>query len=175
MAIKLPAETLHFTWNWATTDMFKETAAEIDPQLERLETFGVHRPTLASLGLTMSTAASEWVSNVKIALAVVTGIILLLSIACCLNCCYRHRPKKPPDPDQTKKEEEEETYRNADQLTPILKPRPDNTLSRDTGEIFEPTPHHYTLPRLHQTEAYYAAPSNIPVPPNTRRHPTKFE
>ena len=46
----------------------------------------------------MSTATSTWVSNVKLAIAVVTGIMVVIGIAVCLNCCYRHRhkPKEIP-------------------------------------------------------------------------------
>ena len=72
-------------------------------------------------------------------------------------------------------------------MAPILRPQPDYTLSRNNSignasnhnqrnnETSRPTPHHYTLPRIHQTEGYYATPSNVPVPPNTSRHPTMFE
>ena len=93
MAIKMPAEVLHFEWNWASVEMFNEPAVKIDDELLRLQSFGINRPTLASLGLTMSTSTSTWVSNVKIAIAVVVSIVVILGIAFCLNCCYRHRHK----------------------------------------------------------------------------------
>ena len=80
-------------WNWASLDMFNEPAIKVDDELLRLQSFGINRPSLASLGLTMSTATSTWVSNVKIAIAVVTGITVVIGIAVCLNCCYRHRHK----------------------------------------------------------------------------------
>ena len=98
MAIKMPAETLHFQWNWASLDMFNEPAVKVDDELLRLQSFGINRPSLASLGLTMSTATSTWVSNVKIAIAVVTGIMVVIGIAVCLNCCYRHRHKSEEIP-----------------------------------------------------------------------------
>ena len=93
MAIKMPAEVLHFQWNWVSVEMFNQPAVKIDNELLRLQSFGINRPTLSSLGLTMSTSTSTWVSNVKIAIAVVVSIVLVLGIAFCLNCCYRHRHK----------------------------------------------------------------------------------
>ncbi len=46
--IKMPADVLHFTWNWTPADLFEQTE-QVAPQIRRLETLGMSRPKLKDL------------------------------------------------------------------------------------------------------------------------------
>ena len=94
MTIKMPAETLHFDLAWSSSHIFNQSSTEVELEISLLQSFGLHQPSLASLGLVMSTSLSTWVSNVKITLVVLAIIIGFVSFFVGLNC-YCHFRRLP--------------------------------------------------------------------------------
>ena len=49
LSIKMPAETLHFDWEWDPLDLLHMPQTDISKELARLREFGIHRPVLTDL------------------------------------------------------------------------------------------------------------------------------
>jgi hypothetical protein len=49
LSIKMPAETLHFDWEWDPLDLLHMPQTDISKELSRLREFGIHRPVLTDL------------------------------------------------------------------------------------------------------------------------------
>ena len=49
LSIKMPAETLHFDWEWDPLDLLHMPQTDITKELSRLREFGIHRPVLTDL------------------------------------------------------------------------------------------------------------------------------
>ena len=94
MTIKMPADTLHFEWAWSTAHLFNQSSTEVMIEIMQLQRFGLYQPSLASLGLVMSTTLSTWVSNVKTTLVVLIAILGFTTFFVVLNC-YRHFRRLP--------------------------------------------------------------------------------
>jgi hypothetical protein len=89
--IKMPADVLHFTWNWTPADLFEQTE-QVAPQLRRLETLGMSRPKLKDLKYHMYAGAglSGW--N-EIILYVIGGILLFLLLCLVIYMCINYKKK----------------------------------------------------------------------------------
>ncbi len=95
--IKMPADVLHFTWNWTPADLFEQTE-QVAPQLRRLETLGMSRPKLKDLKYHMYAGAglSGW--N-EIILYVIGGILLFLLLCLGIYMCINYKKQKQnPNP-----------------------------------------------------------------------------
>ena len=90
--IKMPADVLHFTWNWTPADLFDQTE-QVAPQLRRLETLGMSRPKLKDLKYHMyaGSGLSGW--N-EIILYVVGGILLFLLLCLGIYLCVNYKKQK---------------------------------------------------------------------------------
>jgi hypothetical protein len=88
--IKMPADVLHFTWDWTPADLFEHNEDKVAPQLKKLETLGMNRPKLKDLRYHMSASSmlSGWHD---IILYVIGGILLATALGIGIYVCCKHR------------------------------------------------------------------------------------
>ena len=89
LSIKMPADILHFEWTWDPLTFLPMDESEIAPELARLRTFGLHRPTLSELqymGVHKAHTAGWFAHFIHF-----TGNALLLLLICSvvIFICYR--------------------------------------------------------------------------------------
>jgi hypothetical protein len=86
--IKMPADVLHFTWNWVPADLFDAPTEQVAPDLEKLAQLGMSPPKLKDLQYQISASSSGyWISWHNILLYVLTGITtVLVMIVSYLGC-----------------------------------------------------------------------------------------
>ena len=84
----MPADVLHFTWDWVPTDLFDAPNEEVAPDLQKLARLGMSRPKLKDLQYQISASSSGyWISWHNILLYVITGITtILVMIVTYLGC-----------------------------------------------------------------------------------------
>jgi hypothetical protein len=75
----MPADVLHFTWNWVPADLFDAPTEQVAPDLQKLAQLGMSRPKLKDLQYQISASYSGyWISWHNILLYVLTGITTVL-------------------------------------------------------------------------------------------------
>jgi hypothetical protein len=84
----MPADVLHFTWNWVPADLFDAPTEQVAPDLQKLAQLGMSRPKLTDLQYQISASSSGyWISWHNILLFVLTGITtVLVMIVTYLGC-----------------------------------------------------------------------------------------
>ena len=93
LSIKMPAEILHFEWTWDPLTMVNMLPDKVVPELERLWTFGLHRPALTDLQyLSAQQSQANWSTWSHIAHYVGNAVLIILIIGLALWIgirCYR--------------------------------------------------------------------------------------
>ncbi len=89
LSIKMPAEIVHFEWSWDPLTMVNMLPQEVSPELQRLQTFGLHRPQLTDLQfLSAQNSQNTWstwshivhyVGNATLALLII-GLVIWIGI-----------------------------------------------------------------------------------------------
>ncbi len=88
--IKMPADVLHFTWDWVPTDLFDAPSEQVAPDLQKLARLGMSRPKLKDLQYQISASSSGyWISWHNILLYVITGITTVLVMVVCYQVCIK--------------------------------------------------------------------------------------
>ena len=86
--IKMPADVLHFTWDWVPADLFDAPEDKVAPELAKLAQLGISRPKLKDLQYQFSASSlATWGSWHHILLYVVIGILVTLTIALSIMAC----------------------------------------------------------------------------------------
>ena len=88
--IKMPADVLHFTWDWVPTDLFEASSEQVAPDLQKLARLGMSRPKLKDLQYQISASSSGyWISWHNILLYVITGVTTVLVMVICYQVCIK--------------------------------------------------------------------------------------
>ncbi len=88
--IKMPADVLHFTWDWVPTDLFDAPSEQVAPDLQKLARLGMSRPKLKDLQYQISASSSGyWISWHNILLYVITGVTTVLVMIVCYQVCIK--------------------------------------------------------------------------------------
>jgi hypothetical protein len=90
--IKMPADVLHFTWNWVPANLFDAPTEKVAPDLKRLEQLGISRPKLRDLQYQISASTSgNWISWQNIILYILIGVATVLIIVVSIMGCQNHK------------------------------------------------------------------------------------
>ena len=103
LSIKMPAETLHFNWEWDPLDLLHMPQKEISQELARLREFGIYRPVLTDLQYRSSEQQQGAYFNFShmlhfIGNAILITVILIAAIWILYRCIRwrRSRRQSPP-------------------------------------------------------------------------------
>jgi len=102
LSIKMPADTLHFEWEWDPFAFAELDPAVIAPELERLRKIGIDRPQLTDLrfmALSQEHTAGWTAHFIHFAGNTVLAL-LILGLVCFVGyrCYIRRRARRPPGP-----------------------------------------------------------------------------
>jgi hypothetical protein len=96
--IKMPADVLHFTWDWVPADLFDAPNEQVAPDLQKLAQLGMSRPKLKDLQYQISASSSGyWISWHNILLYVITAITTILVMIVCYLGCKKPNVSGAPD------------------------------------------------------------------------------
>jgi hypothetical protein len=95
----MPAETLHFDWEWDPLDLLHMPQKEISIELQRLREFGIHRPVLTDLQyMSSEQQRGAWYSLSHmfhyIGNAILILLVVLVSSWILYRCCLWRRSKR---------------------------------------------------------------------------------
>jgi hypothetical protein len=90
LSIKMPAETLHFDWEWDPLDLLHMPQTDIAQELQRLREFGIHRPVLTDLQYrSAEQQQGAWFSLSHILHYIGNFILILLILTLVIWIAYR--------------------------------------------------------------------------------------
>jgi hypothetical protein len=95
----MPAETLHFDWEWDPLDLLHMPQKEISIELQRLREFGIHRPVLTDLQyMSSEQQRGAWYSLSHMFHYIGNVILILLVVVISswilYRCCLWRRSKR---------------------------------------------------------------------------------
>ena len=80
LSIKMPAETLHFDWEWDPLDLLHMPQTDISKELQRLREFGIHRPVLTDLQYMSSEHQKGAYFSISHLLHYIGNVVLIICI-----------------------------------------------------------------------------------------------
>jgi hypothetical protein len=103
LTIKLPADIIHYEWEWEPLDLIQMPVAEVSTELAKLREFGLHRPRLTDLQYMSVQDSRGRVGSIAHIFHTVGNIILALLIIAIIiaigyKCYVWRRSKRSPGP-----------------------------------------------------------------------------